>query len=757
MIRWIASIIIIGVLFFGGCKVEDKPQLGDVSANKNVLYVAPDGSDDNPGTKDKPFATIAKAKAQVRSLKSKVDGPVTVMVRGGTYYLTETLVFTPADSGTADAPIVYASVAGEKPVISGAVVLDAKWQQYKDGIMKCSIPQGIEIDQLFVNSQRRMRARYPNFDPENPLMGDGGYINAVDSGEEDGHDAVYYDSETFTDKKWANPSEAIIHIFPGHYWHNAQFRLYSVNYETNAMVLGEGGWQTFEFMAGNSFGTSSRYFIDNVFEELDAPDEWYFDKQNLTLYYIPPQGLDINNALVEIPQLKQLVNFIGTVENPAHHIKMDGFKFTHTMTTFMDKYEIPSAGDWGIHRGGTAFFEGAEDCAIENSFFDAVGGNAVFVSNHNRRIKISGNKFAHTGDSAVLLCGINNMNDESWTCEYCGIDRPWDFSDVEECPAECVVSNNEMHHIGEYGKQTAGVFMAMTKNNTISHNHIYHMPRSGICINDPFWGGHVIEFNDIHDTVLESDDHGPFNSWGRGHYWCLGINRVQVSHVAGDVKRDARRPTVIRNNRFRDKNTYGIVMDDGAAFFHVYNNLCIGTGLQNREGEFRIVENNIFINPSHAIGYDVGHEYNHDQFLRNIVVINSDYDVAHAEVGDTSYKSANTQEEGGNMIYRVVYPPDKGKWINEIDYNVLFNYDEPGTKGFALNFAPRGDQQGADTWQQWQALGFDKHSVFAEPMFVDPAKGDFTVKPDSAALKLGFVNFEMDKFGLLPDFTKKWD
>ncbi len=139
------------------------------------------------------------------------------------------------------------------------------------------------------------------------------------------------------------------------------------------------------------------------------------------------------------------------------------------------------------------------------------------------------------------------------------------------------------------------------------------------------------------------------------------------------------------------------------------------------------------------------------------MVINSDYDVAHEEVGDTSYKSANIQEKGGDAIYRVVYPPEKGKWIDEIDYNVLYNYDEPGTEGFALTFAPRGDQQGADTWQQWQKLGFDKHSVFADPMFVDPGKGDFRVKPNSPALKLGFVNFEMDKFGLLPDFTKKWD
>ena len=85
-------------------------------------------------------------------------------------------------------------------------------------------------------------------------------------------------------------------------------------------------------------------------------------------------------------------------------------------------------------------------------------------------------------------------------------------TDPEDYPAECVITNNLMHHIGVYGTQTAGVFIAMSMKNTISHNHIYYLPRAGICINDPFRGGHIIEYNDIHDTVPETNDHGTFNS-----------------------------------------------------------------------------------------------------------------------------------------------------------------------------------------------------------------------------------------------------
>ena len=67
--------------------------------------------------------------------------------------------------------------------------------------------------------------------------------------------------------------------------------------------------------------------------------------------------------------------------------------------------------------------------------------------------------------------------------------------------------------------QTAAVLMSMTVSNTVSHNTTYKLPRAGICLNDGSWGGHVIEYNDVFDTVRETADHGPFNSWGKDRYW----------------------------------------------------------------------------------------------------------------------------------------------------------------------------------------------------------------------------------------------
>ena len=734
--------LLIAVALLGSAE-NDPP-----SPSGATLYLAPDGDDANPGTEAQPFATLARARDAVRELKQTVLGPVTVLVRGGTYYLSEPLMFAPEDSGTASQPITYAAYPGEKPTISGGVKIEANWEPYRDGIMKCSVPAGMSFTQLFVNDERRMRARYPDFDPERPLMGDGGYLNATGGDKKE----FTFDPEMFTKKRWARPTEAIVHIFPSGYWNNAQYRIKAVDWDRHAVILGEGGWQTHEFLAPNSFEENSRFYVDNVFEELDAPDEWCLDEESGTLYFKPPEGLDLTSAAVEVAQRKRLVEFKGSRLQPVTHIRLVGFRFTQTETTYMDEYEVPSTGDWGIHRGGAVFVEGSEDCAVENCFFDAIGGNALFVSNHNRRIRICGNTFAHTGDSAICLSGKNNMAEAKWQCEFCGAERPWDFADVQDYPADCLVSNNHMHHLGEYGKQVSGVFVSIGMNHTISHNHIHHMPRTAICINDPFWGGHVVEYNDIHDTVLETDDHGGFNAWGRGHYWCPAQNDIAVSHEAGDVRRDARFPTIIRQNRFRDSHNYGIVMDDGASNFHVYNNLCLGVGVQNREGEYRVIENNVFINPVDAVGYEVGHENNHDQFLRNIVVVNADlFGVRDAE-RSLDYKDQNVAGGGGN-IYRVGYPPEKGQWVDEIDYNLLFNFRGE----FAAQIVPRDDdEEQRYTWEQWRALGFDKHSLIADPLFVDPSAGDYRVKPESPALKLGFQDFDMTRCGLLPDFPKDW-
>src|SRR5882724_12036975 len=126
------------------------------------IYVSPAGRDSNSGTKDRPLASLAAAQKLARSRKS--TGPVTVWLRGGTYYLAQTFVFTPEDSGTRNTPVTYAAFPGEEPVISAGVRLRLTWTPYRDGILMARVPTGMHSDQLFVNGKRHIPARYPNYD-----------------------------------------------------------------------------------------------------------------------------------------------------------------------------------------------------------------------------------------------------------------------------------------------------------------------------------------------------------------------------------------------------------------------------------------------------------------------------------------------------------------------------------------------------------------------------------------------------------------
>ena len=128
------------------------------------FYVSPNGNDANPGTRERPFASLDHAR-QVVAQRADRSQPVTVFLAGGTYYLPDTLVFQAADSGTKDAPITYAAMAGQTPVISGGQRLQLSWSSYKDGIMQAAVPPGTTADQLFVNGRRQIMARYPNYDP----------------------------------------------------------------------------------------------------------------------------------------------------------------------------------------------------------------------------------------------------------------------------------------------------------------------------------------------------------------------------------------------------------------------------------------------------------------------------------------------------------------------------------------------------------------------------------------------------------------
>lgn len=730
----------------GVAEIGDALDSGAAVSGAGTVYVATNGRDRNPGTKERPLATLGAAKRLVQQKKTRTRGPLTVYLRQGTYYFPETLVFTAADSGTADQSITYAAYPGEVVTLSAGARLKCNWQPYRNGIMHCAVGlvHGAKpaFTQLFVNGKRQIRARYPKYDPKNPFrckepipcQGDaGGYVKMANHKVDWPAKEIYFDPATFTRNYWAKPYEAVVHAFPETYIGNLQWAVKNVDWNNHIIKLGRGGYQIndLEFKSEcTAIGPKSRFYVENVFEELSDPGEWYLDKEKSILYYKPEDGVDLRQAVVEPAVLKHLIEFRGSQDDPVRNIRFAGFRVAHTASTFLEEYEAPSKGDWTLYRGGAIVLEGTEDCTVENCFFDAIGGNGVFLNNYNRRTRVYGNKFTEAGESAVCLVGTKNR--------AIGSNQPYS--------AECLVSNNLVHDCGVFGKQTAAVFASISERNTISHNLVYNMPRSAICINDGWGGGHFIEFNEVHDVVLETQDHGSFNSWGRETFWCMQQSHPHampgVSHGAGDVKQDCRLTNTVRNNYFHETvhNEWGIDMDDGTSNYHVYNNVCVGVGITHREGDFRLIENNIVIHAKNPPGAKVSYEKNSDRYVRNIVV--------------TSPKDGPTRvgNEPGDM-YSIILPPLNSPCAAEMDYNLF--YSEGGEfYSTVIRREPTGRTR--YKWDEWRALGFDQHSAIGDPMFVDPENRDFRVKPESPALKLGFKSFDIREAGLRADFPKQW-
>jgi len=720
-------------------------------AGEAAFYVSPSGNDTDPGTLELPFATLHRAQDAVRQSRNRSQ-PLTVLVREGTYYLDRPLAFTHEDSGTKEAPRVYAAFPGERITISGGRKLACKWGSYKNGIMMASVPPGMKFTQLFINGKRQVRARYPNYDASVP--GKSGYLEAVGpiptgtanpfaSPDDDmtfstqAPRGIRFDPQTFTKKKWANPEAAEIHIFQAAYWGNLQWKIRGIDRATNSIWFGEGGQQIGAKWSHNPavLNKASRFFVDNVFEELDAPGEWFLDSQKNILYYYPAQGVDLDSALVEVPILEQAIQFSGTQVNPVEHISLRGFRIAHTTATYLSDYEVPSLSDWAIHRGGAVFAEGSHHCLIEACWLDGVGGTAVFVNDYNRDFAVVGCKITEAGESAICFVGDFEKTN--------GTQRSF--------PYECKASNNLIHDCGVYGKQISGVYISRAKRITASHNLIHNMPRSAICIGDGTWGGHVIEFNQTHDTVLETSDHGPFNAWGRDRGWSLaqshGPYTADRSLDVWEALVDAMEPVIVRNNFFEEKSGWGLDLDDGATNYEIYNNISVGgVSMKLREGAYRKVYNNIWYLSKGAPCFHVGNNYNHDQYFNNITVM---------DPGDSKWPDG--WPWWPQMFYSIIAPPAIGPWLEKVDNNCFYC----STGEFQAVVDQLRSEAGTRnpkrySLKEWQGLGFDEHSVFEDPLFEDPSNRDFRVRPESPALKLGFKNFEMGQWGLTSDFPKQW-
>lgn len=668
------------------------------------FHVAPDGSDGNSGERDKPFASIARARDVVRQAKATSEGPITVWVHGGVYRLEKTLDFGPEDSGTEKAPIVYAAAEGQKTVISGGRPITG-WTPYRDKIWQCDLKTlGLKephFRELYYNGRRQPLARAPNVDPLHPRTG--GFLYVADGGEKGSRRRLKYDPAKLDPSKWAHPKLAEVDVFSYHNWDNNIVPIVDIDTANHVITLAQD--------ASYELVWDTRFYVRNVFEELDAPGEWYLDEEAGMLYFWPPdEGLA--QAGVIVPMVDAVIEIKGDAARKAYvqYLEIRGFTI-------------------GACRGTAVSMDAVQHCTIAKNTIMHVG-QGVWLGSQSEYNRVVGNDVADVGSGAVEVGGSHNT-----------------------------VSNNHIHDVGVLSRGSSPLGIA-GQANVISHNLLHDVPSLGI----NFGGGdHVVEYNDIHHFGLETNVPGGIYSYGskeqpdsiggviiRFNKISDGVGYGMMSHPGQEV------------GKWGPNFGVGVWLDDWVSRTTVYGNILVrnrGVGVVIHGGTDNVVENNIM---GTGISAGINHlrpgpEPCNNKFVRNIVYY-----------ANTDPKSlwlyGWTREAEARAVRGDAIPVSICGWtiekaaVSESDYNLLFPIRGKDVdalycfRGAApgLVAGPWIDAPVSDRFVWWRQQGFEAHSVVGDPLFVDSAHDDYRLRPESPVFKLGFKPIPVDKIGLEP-------
>ncbi len=667
------------------------------------FYVAPNGEDNwsgrlaTPNTlrTDGPFATLGRARKAVRSLKASgaPTARIQVFVRGGTYLLAEPLVFEPEDSGTSDAPITYAAYPGEKPILSGGLVIKG-WKPTLVGrknLWVAEAPSGVPVSsrQLFVNGRRCARPRLPKeglyrIAQVPDLTSD----TAVTARQTRFH---YFAGDI---RAWENLTD--VEVVALSFWVESRMPIARVDEVSRIVYFSQGS----VFRLSDDFSmTPAPYYVENVFEALEKPGEFYYNRASGKIYYIPRRGEDMTTAEVIMPrQVLHLVQFKGQPEAGrfVEYVQLFGLAFAHTEATRPprdwpgDSWRVSGS----ITAPGAIQFIGARNCAVENSEVAHVGSYAIdlgFGCIHNR---IVGNEIYDLGAGGIKVGPRVAPNDPLFQV------------------GKNVITDNHIHDSGQIFHSAFGIHIAHSNEDIVAHNHIHHQPYTGIIVGvgDDTAIGTVIESNDIHHIGL-----GMLSDLG-------GIYTIDRSA--------APRGIVIRNNVVHDVESrgyggWGIYFDDGT------------TGV--------IAENNIVYRCKSA-GFHM--HYGNENQLRENTVRNNIFALSREAQIQRSRNEPQLQFTfEGNIVYWNEGALFTGNWSNQgyrFDRNLYWDGRFVGTDPEkAIRFGPW-------TLQEWRDRGQDLNSIISDPLFENPEKGNFTLKPNSPALKLGFSPIDAANVGPRP-------
>ncbi|HOD82100.1 MAG: hypothetical protein BWX88_01121 [Planctomycetes bacterium ADurb.Bin126] len=374
------------------------------------FFVSPAGRDDQPGTADRPFQTIARAQEAVRQAIKTDGADVVVHLAAGAYRQDKPLRFTGADSPRDGRRAVWQSQAGPgKARVMGSMPLTG-WREHKDGVWKTELPGGLVFHTLYENGRRAWKARFPNHEHDQRFpTARGRYLVSEDgtpkrynkTGEKPppGPAWLRWPARDAAGRPVDMPAprgdKALLLIYTGGKcdWMREVHPVESVDLEARKLVFKTNG-------LAFGVGQGARFFLEDDLAFLDAPGEFYHDDKAATLYY-KPYGRGHPDALnISVPRVTRLVEVVGSSrEACAQNICFDGLSFE-------ESDGLPRgwwATAYGRTDGALIWMTNASRIEIRNCRLRNSGRSGVMMIGHNVENTVTGCLIEHVGVNGVTL------------------------------------------------------------------------------------------------------------------------------------------------------------------------------------------------------------------------------------------------------------------------------------------------------------------------------------------------------------------
>ena len=540
-------------------------------------YVAPTGSDANPGTLERPFLTIEKARDTVRLLAPAMNADIVVHLRGGVYPLSKTIVFGPPDSGHNGHKVVYQAQEQEKPVLSGMRTITG-WTVHDAAKGIYQAPAGnLDFRQIYLDGALATRARFPNVQSATDL---GPYLWMVNADDKSKRYCIAKaDWNTAADATNKAVLELVVHVHWIH--HTVRF--------ASAVPQGNLVWITPQlperdvaFNKPVTFYQKCSYFWQNAYEFIDADGEWFRDPVGQKLYCkLPPAAT--GKVVCEVPSIDTLIEIIGTAATPVHDLEFRG------LTLEGSNWTNPS-------QRGLVATQFAQPYNAKRSYENPDYPPGMIRAAHAQRIAFRHNVIWRAGATGIQFWA--NVDDSDIEANY--------FSDIaanaieidvhaaknpppEMQSSNIAIWNNDFRRAGCVYSNGGAILAHFVQGLIVEHNEISDMPYSGMQIGDQPGAyapcgctGNKIRFNHVHHTNRQHDDGGGIYTLG---------GQQQDSEIVGNYIHDVRRSAWTQNFA-----VMGIYLDNKTQFVKVAHNVieqCTGSiGQLNKSKDNAIFANN---------------------------------------------------------------------------------------------------------------------------------------------------------------------